>query len=267
MRKLVIGDIHGCYDEFNELLSKMNYIPAEDQLILLGDYCDRGFKSKEVIERVRRLVQQGNGKVIALRGNHDQLFIDAMEHNENAIWIENGGLYTIKSYVGKDWFKAGFNYSEYNKAKAFIKMYYQHHIDFLRSLPLYNEDDRHLFVHAGIDPTHSGDLQSHPEKHFIWGHKQFLGSDNLINKTIVFGHIPTIRIHHSTNIWFGDGKIGIDGGCCFGYQLNGLEINHTRYKSYVIQRDKSWDARLRRLIRRLKLLYSSMGKWNRKPRA
>ncbi|MNN07784.1 Serine/threonine-protein phosphatase 1 [compost metagenome] len=255
MRKLVISDIHGCYDELSKLLNKVKYIPSEDQLILLGDYCDRGPKSKEVIEQVRRLVQQGN--VIALRGNHDQLFIDAMENNENAIWMENGGLSTIKSYVGKDWFKTGFNYPEYNKAKAFIKMYYQHHIDFLKSLPLYAEDDRHLFAHAGIDPAYSGDLQSHPDNIFLWGTKQFLSSDHLLNKTIVFGHIPTIRIQESADIWFGNNKIGMDGGCYFGYQLNCLEIKHNRYKSYDIQKNKSWYARLQRFWHKLKLWYLS----------
>ncbi|MNO40131.1 Serine/threonine-protein phosphatase 1 [compost metagenome] len=254
MRKLVISDIHGCYDELSELLSKVKYIPSEDQLILLGDYCDRGPKSKEVIEQVRRLVQQGND-VIALRGNHDQLFIDAMENNENAIWIENGGLSTIQSYVGKDWFKTGFNYPEYNKAKAFIKMYYQHHIDFLKSLPLYAEDDRHLFTHAGIDPAYSGDLQSHPDNIFLWGTKQFISSDHLLSKNVVFGHIPTKRIHASADIWFGNKKIGMDGGCYFGYQLNCLEISHNKYKFYDIQKNKSWYARLLRFWQKVKLWY------------
>ncbi|MBA9083758.1 serine/threonine protein phosphatase 1 [Fontibacillus solani] len=253
MRKLVISDIHGCYDEFEELLNKVKYIPSEDQLILLGDYCDRGPKSKEVIEQVRRLVQQGN--VIALRGNHDQLFIDAMENNENAIWMENGGISTIKSYVGKDWFKKGFNYPEYNRAKAFIKMYYQHHIDFLKSLPLYAEDDRHLFVHAGIDPAYSGDLQSHPDNIFLWGTKQFIGNDHQLNKTVVFGHIPTKRIHASTDIWFGNKKIGLDGGCYFGYQLNCLEIKNNRYKPFDIQINKSLYARVLRFCHKLKQLY------------
>ncbi|WP_438348113.1 metallophosphoesterase family protein [Paenibacillus sp. FA6] len=249
MRKLVISDIHGCYDEFNELLNKVKYSPAEDHLILLGDYCDRGMKSKEVIEQVKQLVEQGN--VIALRGNHDQMFIDAMESDENAIWIENGGLPTVQSYVGVGWFKQGFNYPEYNKAKAFIKVYYQHHIDFLKSLPVYVEDDKHIFVHAGMDPTYIGDWKSQPDRNFMWGSKRFLGSANLLNKTIVFGHTTTNRLHRSANIWFGAKKIGMDGGCCFGLQLNGLEIHEAGYKTYVIQKNKSLYSRVLRLLQRL----------------
>ena len=249
MRKLVISDIHGCYDEFNELLNKVKYSVAEDQLFLLGDYCDRGMKSKEVIEQVKQLVEQGN--VIALRGNHDQMFIDAMESDENAIWIENGGLPTIQSYVGVGWFKQGFNYPEYNKAKAFIKVYYQHHIDFLKSLPVYAEDDKHIFVHAGMDLTYIGDWKSQPNRNFMWGSKRFISSANLLNKTIVFGHTITKRLHKSANIWFGDQKIGMDGGCCFGLQLNGLEIYETGYKTYDIQKNKGLYSRALRLLQRL----------------
>lgn len=41
-RTLVISDIHGCYDAFNKLLGKVHYDSAKYQLILLGDYIDRG---------------------------------------------------------------------------------------------------------------------------------------------------------------------------------------------------------------------------------
>ncbi|WP_260838729.1 metallophosphoesterase [Heyndrickxia oleronia] len=40
-RILAISDIHGCYDEFIELLDLVEYNSSEDQLILLGDYMDR----------------------------------------------------------------------------------------------------------------------------------------------------------------------------------------------------------------------------------
>lgn len=36
MRRCVISDIHGCYDEFNALLQVADYNPVQDELILLG---------------------------------------------------------------------------------------------------------------------------------------------------------------------------------------------------------------------------------------
>jgi|SRR5690606_12147363 len=72
-RILAISDIHGCCDELNRLLELVKYNFTTDQLILLGDYVDRGFKSKDVIHKIKVLTDEG---AIALRGNHDQMFID-----------------------------------------------------------------------------------------------------------------------------------------------------------------------------------------------
>lgn len=41
-RTLVISDIHGELELFEQLLSNVQYNSRHDQLILLGDYVDRG---------------------------------------------------------------------------------------------------------------------------------------------------------------------------------------------------------------------------------
>jgi Icc-related predicted phosphoesterase len=50
MRTILIGDIHGCYDEFMSLLDKVNYDKDNDRLIILGDFIDKGPKSFEIID-------------------------------------------------------------------------------------------------------------------------------------------------------------------------------------------------------------------------
>ena len=55
-RTLVVSDIHGCVDEFKQLLNKVNFNAEEDQLVLLGDYVDRGPESRETVEFVMFLV-------------------------------------------------------------------------------------------------------------------------------------------------------------------------------------------------------------------
>ena len=54
MRTIIIGDVHGCFTEFTELLEKCE-IGSEDRLILVGDLMDRGPKSREVFEKVCEL--------------------------------------------------------------------------------------------------------------------------------------------------------------------------------------------------------------------
>lgn len=73
-RTIMVSDIHGCIDPINQLLHDINYNSKYDQLILLGDYVDRGPNSKEVVKEVIQLVKEHHA--IALRGNHDQRFVD-----------------------------------------------------------------------------------------------------------------------------------------------------------------------------------------------
>lgn len=51
-RLFAIGDIHGCFDSLKELVENKILLTKEDKLVLLGDYIDRGIKSKEVIDYI-----------------------------------------------------------------------------------------------------------------------------------------------------------------------------------------------------------------------
>ena len=48
MSTYVIGDVHGCFDQFIRLLEKINYDTSNDQIILTGDLINRGPKSLAV---------------------------------------------------------------------------------------------------------------------------------------------------------------------------------------------------------------------------
>ena len=66
MSTYVIGDIHGCFDQFTELLKKINYRKDEDKLILLGDLVNRGPDSLSVINHC-----MADSSIITVLGNHD----------------------------------------------------------------------------------------------------------------------------------------------------------------------------------------------------
>ncbi len=74
-RRIAIGDIHGCADTFQLLLRKLA-IQQEDQLFLLGDLIDKGTRSKEVIDAVLALQNEGY-QLFPIRGNHEQAFLNA----------------------------------------------------------------------------------------------------------------------------------------------------------------------------------------------
>ena len=77
MKTYVIGDTHGCLDEFERLLAKIKPNLDEDRLIMLGDYIDRGSKSYEMVQTLLKMqADYGREKVVLLRGNHEQMAID-----------------------------------------------------------------------------------------------------------------------------------------------------------------------------------------------
>lgn len=75
MRTILIGDIHGCYDEFMALLKKTEYDKDNDRLILLGDFIDKGPKSFEIIDYLAKLKKKVNDKLIIIEGNHEYEYL------------------------------------------------------------------------------------------------------------------------------------------------------------------------------------------------
>jgi hypothetical protein len=69
-RTIIVGDVHGCSQELDALLSKLGLKPS-DTLVFVGDLLNRGPDSTGVLRRVREL-----GARTAL-GNHEQRLIAA----------------------------------------------------------------------------------------------------------------------------------------------------------------------------------------------
>jgi serine/threonine protein phosphatase 1 len=226
----VISDIHGCDEEFAELLRVANYNPDRDQLVLLGDYVDRGPNALGVVERVMGLVQAYGA--VALGGNHEDLFLDwldDLEGSERFLREIVGGLETIRS------FSAG---ADLAQARGVIADTRSQQIDFLRALPDWHEADGYIFVHAGIDPA-AADWRQTSSHLFRWIRNEFHFTPHRARETVVFGHTPTNRLHPEetcSDIWYGNNIIGIDGGCVFGNQLNCLEIGPDGHRAYSVPR-------------------------------
>ena len=72
-----IGDIHGSLESLERLLDKINPDLTRDRLLFVGDYIDRGPRSKGVVDYIIRLKDQAPpGQIICLKGNHEAMFLD-----------------------------------------------------------------------------------------------------------------------------------------------------------------------------------------------
>ncbi|MHC0038739.1 metallophosphoesterase family protein [Pseudoneobacillus sp. C159] len=222
-RMLAISDIHGDIEKFERLLELVQYDKDQDQLLLLGDYVDRGPHSKAVLEKVIQLREEG---AIALIGNHEKMMIDAFSGDLMNLkrWYYNGGIKTLQNYgyeIENDdsdyWHKTA-EMPEPISMNEEIRA----HIELVKTFQYYYETETHIFVHAGVHPEIP--LQSTEPHTLVWirdeFHKGYSGE-----KTIVFGHTPTKNLHECDDVYFGENKIiGIDGGCAYGGRLNCLEI-------------------------------------------
>lgn len=235
-RTLVISDIHGCYKELMQLLEEAAYIPEQDRLIILGDMIDRGKDSREVVTHIMELKKDYDVEVIG--GNHEQLLGQWLNDSfdRGHVYGQNGGWKTIESYC-----KPHGVYGKVPKTKEVFRKYYQDHISFLTQLPNYYEDERFIYVHAGIDLT-LADWHDTTDNFFRWSREEFWEGENKTGKTVIFGHTPTCFLHEaegvkSYEIWRSkDGKIAIDGGCSMGGKLHALCIEEDAISVFSVDK-------------------------------
>lgn len=159
-----MSDIHGCLDAFKASLSTVDLDAEDSKLVLLGDYCDRGSDSLGVFELVMDLQKRYGDRVVALRGNHEEMFLEYIDEvkdpNFTQAWIlADSNLVTAKSFLDAEAFrhvKHLLRLREFEEAYTFtverIKAEHADVIAWVRKLPyVYESPFGQVFVHAGID--------------------------------------------------------------------------------------------------------------------
>lgn len=240
-RVFAIGDIHGCHKELVRLTDKIKPT-KQDTLIFLGDYIDRGYDSRAVLDYIIELKSRCN--VIALLGNHEAMMRDAFAEQDKAArfkkvvqWCSNGGDETLASYMmySEDLLFAS-DLSELHLPETLVR-----HLDFISSLPTYYETDTHIFVHASPRPDVPIEFQ--PESHLIWRRigrlDENLGHNHISGKTIICGHTSQAN---GLPVMLSEKNIIIDSGCYATGWLTAMNVSNGHY----IQAN---DIRTRRLSR------------------
>jgi Icc-related predicted phosphoesterase len=245
MRRLVIGDIHGRSDALKEVLalSKFNY--AEDKLIVLGDIADGGFETYEVVEELLKIKN-----IVFIIGNHDEW---AMNHMQTGwaedIWLEQGGVNTLRSYGGKatlgldvtdskhpqkSWVvlkngrmpESHFNF--FNKGKYF-------HIE---STP--GHEQNILFVHAGFDARHGKSVFQATQQELVWDRDliAWCKEGNTIPEweKVFIGHTTTELINGDTKPIRFKNLYCVDTGAGWTGCLTVMDIDTEQYWQSKIQR-------------------------------
>ncbi len=205
-RIIAVGDIHGCFQEFEDLLERLS-LQKGDQLILLGDLVNRGPDSNKVLDLAR------THRALSLLGNHE-LRLLTYNRTRDASVLKEGDAVTAQRLRPEDW--------------AYLEaMPLTHHIEELNT----------VFVHGGFLPTEPWarqpaqvvtriqviDREGKPRKRAdapdcpvwadLWSGPPF----------VVYGHTPRPEIYKLK--W----SVGIDTGCANGGYLTAYILPEKRF--------------------------------------
>jgi len=200
---VAIGDVHGCASLLRQTIQP--HLGSGVELIFLGDLIDRSPDTdgdRKVIELVREL--QGNpaahglARVTVLRGNHEQMLLDALAEDSpgeaTELWEWNGG------------------------DPDFLPLARMHQ-DWLMSLPLIAKRGNHLLVHAGIRP--GVPLHEQRAEDLLWIRTPFLKQPHGLPFKVVHGH--TFRKDYRVTTL--PHRIGIDTGAFISGKLTALTLD------------------------------------------
>jgi serine/threonine protein phosphatase 1 len=189
-RIYAIGDIHGRQDLLEEISALISDdlvdAPSDVLTIFLGDYIDRGPHSSQIIETLAQ--RRFPTPFHALRGNHEKVILDFLEH-EGALesWRNFGGLETLHSYgVNVASVMRGEGYGA--AREALIQNLPNHHRAFFENTKLSLSFGDYFFCHAGVRP--GTPLVQQSAEDLLWIREDFLVYDGYFDKTIVHGHTP-----------------------------------------------------------------------------
>lgn len=202
-RTIVVGDIHGCYDELTALLEKAG-LGENDRVVSVGDLVAKGPKSREVLQ-----LFMSDARFSTVIGNHD--------------------LALRRRWSGEDIDLKPAQKAVHHELKAEKDIY----TTFLNRLPFVIDLDTHLVVHAGLRPNvelysqTTGDLTRlrtlGPDRESKEGtpwYDVYYGE-----KTVLFGHWPAPEPRRGMN------AIGLDTGCVYGFNLTAYIIETEEFLS------------------------------------
>jgi diadenosine tetraphosphatase ApaH/serine/threonine PP2A family protein phosphatase len=222
----IIGDIHGCFDEWLELLTQLGYrvaeapdrddglgyhvqAPANRQLVLLGDLVDRGPRSRECLQLAMAMVRDGIARAVS--GNHEAKLLAALRGRRRV----HPGSPRARTMA------------ELATAPAALRAELP---AFLARLPCHTIFDagRLVVAHAGINEALQGRISGAVRAFCLYGDTSGERDEQglMIRRDwaasyrgtalVVYGHCPVARAEWVHN------TIDIDTGCVFGGALTAL---------------------------------------------
>ncbi|MBI3723723.1 polynucleotide kinase-phosphatase, partial [bacterium] len=216
----VIGDIHGCADELEELLATLGYVRTEGvfrhaggrRVVFVGDLCDRGLRIVDAITIAMDMVAAGSA--FCVPGNHEHKLARFLQGKN--VKVSHGLEASIREIESLP----------EEKRKPFVARF----LAFLDALVshLVFDGGKLVVAHAGMKEEFIGRASSEIRAFALYGEttgetdeyglpvRGDWASSYKGRASVVYGHTPTLEPEWLNN------TINIDQGCCFGGKLTAL---------------------------------------------
>ena len=215
-----VGDVHGRADLLQTLFQKINADAEEagatPHLVMLGDYIDRGFQSRQVIEFLMS-EKLSRFETRFLKGNHEEALLRFLEQPEHGPeWANYGGRETLVSYGVRPPRSLTMN-DEWRAAhQQFLEKFPSSHLHFMRGLEVSVRLGDYGFVHAGTRPGRAFDAQE--EHDLLWIRDEFLNAGGRDDVVVVHGHTPADDAYSDFR------RINVDTGAYFSGRLTAVRL-------------------------------------------
>lgn len=212
MKTFIIGDIHGCFSELQDLLDKAGIVD-DDRVIALGDIVDRGPDSVQVLDFF-----SNNPTRFSLMGNHERKHVRGARHEVKL---------ALSQIISRE---------EFGPA-------YPQALEWMGSFPLYIDLPEVVLVHGYLEPgipleqqldtvlcgTMSGDHYLRTRYAQPW-YALYDGE-----KPMIVGHHDHLR--NGQPFIYQDRVYCLDTSCVHGGTLTGLLLPEFKLVSVLSRRD------------------------------
>jgi serine/threonine protein phosphatase 1 len=222
------------------LFGRLPDLAADDTVVFLGDYIDRGPDSAGVVAWIRDFIGKSPAKTVTLRGNHEDAWLQVVDRG----WPEfiaprgNGCLESYRSFRGEPQ-PSDEDSPSYDDLTGMLggEFFPPEVVAWMRELPFFYEDDHAIYVHAGIKRDPDTDRFPHPsevkpKRALLWlRDRDFF--EHYRGKLVVFGHTTTRTLPNElsthtpddpTDLWAGPACVGLDTAAGKGGFLTAFEL-------------------------------------------
>ena len=202
MATYVIGDLHGCFNEWMELKNRIESKDSQAKLILLGDIEDRGHNGYKLIKWARNNITD-NGKYQMVMGNHEKIKVDWLKKNENELkyYGEDTDHKSVLTLCSEHYDIVKQYQEQTGKEDIWDELYDD--IMWMDTLPYYKDitinKQRYIITHASLcksvineDGTLKKELNTREKEFIVWERDCLWGFELIKDAILVHGHTPTI---------------------------------------------------------------------------